>query len=120
MTIFDDMQKVAKSLLGNAKFTQGEMALVRNIPGAGSASDPGASETLRYPVVTVPPRGAKYAYIMKNLAVASDLQVTFAPIEVEPSVRDFFEVDGLRYKIVHVDRKPSAGTAVAFTLILRR
>lgn len=120
MTIFDDMQKVAKSLLGNAKFTQGSMVLVRNIPGAGSASDPGAAETRRYPVVSVPPRGAKYAYIMKNLAVASDLQMTFAPIEVEPLPRDFFEINGVPYKIMYIDRKPSAGTAVAFTLILRR
>jgi len=120
MTIFDEMQNVAKGLLGNKEFAQGDMVLIQNVPGAGSASDPGQAESHRYPIVTVPPRGAKFRYIMKNLAVASDLQVTFAPIEVEPTVRDFFEVDGLPYKIVHVDRKPSAGTAVAFTLILRR
>lgn len=95
------------------------MHLVQVTAGAGTAYNPGASTETLHNIDGVA-RGAKFKYIQKNLAVASDIQVTFAANGYEPQAKDFFEIDGERFKIVHIDRKPSAGTAVAFTLIIRR
>lgn len=119
MSIYDDMQKIAQDLLGPANFKQGETYLIKLLPGGGPAYAPG-KPVEKLHSIDAAVRGAKYKYIAKQLAVASDLQVTFAPIAVEPEARDFVQLDGVRYKIVHIDRKPSAGVAVAFTLIVRR
>lgn len=119
MSIYDEMQAVAKSLLSDLDFKQGQTSLIKVTPGAGPAYDPGASTETVYTLDgTV--RDVKFKYVAKSLAVASDLQLTHAVISVEPALTDFVEADGVRYKIVHIDRKPSIGVAVAFTLILRR
>lgn len=119
MSLYDEMQAVAKSLLGDADFKQGVTSLVKVTPGNGPAYDPGASTETLY-ILDGAVRGVKFKYVAKSLAVASDLQITHAVPEVEPALTDFVEADGVRYKIVHIDRKPSVGVAVAFTLILRR
>ena len=95
------------------------MTLVQVTFGTGTAYNPGPSTKILHNISGVA-RGAKFKYIQKNQAVASDLQVTFAANGYEPQITDFFEVDGTRFKVVFIDRKPSAGTAVAFTLIIRR
>lgn len=119
MTLYNDLAAVSSELFANTDFKQGEMFLLSRTPGNGPASNPGPAVEVPLAVNGVA-RGAKFKYISKSLAVASDTQVTFGPITPEPKVTDFFKIDGVTYKIMYVDRKPSAGVAVAFTLILRR
>lgn len=118
MSIYEEMNVVAKELLG--EFKQGQTYLVKLTPGTGPSYAPGKPLETRISLDAAV-RGAKFKYVTNNLAVASDLQVTFAgSTDYEPAPVDFVELDGVRYKIVYIDRKPSVGVAVAFTLIVRK
>lgn len=119
MSLYDEMQAVVKSILADPDFKQGVTSLVKVAPGTGPAYDPGSPVETSY-TLDGAVRGVKFKYVAKSLAVASDLQITHAALEVEPEMTDFVIADGVRYKIVHIDRKPSVGVAVAYTLILRR
>lgn len=120
MSIYDEMQKIARDVLGDQDFKQGLTNLVRITPGTGSVDDPGA------PVESMVPldgavRGVQFRYVASTMALASDLQITCAvPPGPAPTMRDFVEVDGLRHKIVQIIPKPAAGVPVAYTLIIRR
>lgn len=173
MSLYDEMQELTKSLLSDPDFKQGTSALVKVTPGGGMAYKPGAPTETSI-IIDAVARGVSFKYLQRNLAVASDIQVTFAPVflradetggvvtfervrrvtqadrdewarfagwtfagtwidsaplqegrwpeilAVEPSMNDFIVLDGVPFKIVHIDRKPSIGTAVAFTVIVRR
>lgn len=119
MSIYDEMQNVARELLSDPEFRQGVISLIRLTPGNGPVDDPGNPTETAY-ALDGTARGVKFKYVSMGLAVASDLQITHSVIAVEPAMSDFVQVDGVRYKVVQVIRKPSAGTPVAFTLIIRR
>lgn len=121
MSIYSEMQKIAQGLLSSPDFKQGSSFLVKRLPGTGPAYAPGMSIETLHPIDAAV-RGAKFKYLQRNLAVATDLQVTFAASDnlPEPAGNDMVQIDGVRYKIIAIDRKPSSGVAVAFTLIVRK
>lgn len=117
MSIYDDLQGVAQTVL--AEFSQGVISYVKITRGNGPVDNPGSSSTNSYTIKGVV-SGVFMKYVNQNLAVASDLQVT-TPVDTRftPSMKDAIDIDGKRYKIVHIDRKPAAGTPVAYIFVVR-
>lgn len=120
MTFYADMQKIATDLL--IEFKQGIIQYVSITPGNGPVHNPGPSiEGAPVTLVGAVARGAKYKYILKGQAIASDLQVTHSIQEdVNAKMDEIIIVDNVRYKIVHIEQKPASGTKVAETLIIRK
>lgn len=118
MTIYDEMQSVARELL--AEFKQGVVSYVKMTPGNGPVDNPGPAVPTSYPINSAV-QGVQIKYVNQQLAVASDLQVIapFDPAYV-PELTGFVDVDGVRYKIVNIVKKPAAGTVVVYVLIIRR
>lgn len=118
MGIYEDTQAVAQDVLG--EFKQGVIQYVKITKGSGPVDDPGASTPSNY-TINATASGVSMKYVNMNLAVASDLQI-IAPVDIRytPDVKDAVIIDGVRYKIVHIEKKPAAGTAVAYLMIVRR
>lgn len=120
MTFYEDMQNIATELL--IEFKQGIIQYVSITPGNGPAHNPGP------PVIGAPitligavARGAKYKYILKGQAIASDLQVTHSiQAGVDVKMDEIIIVDNVKYKVVHIEQKPASGVKVAETLIIRK
>jgi len=119
MGLYDELQVVAQDVL--AEFNQGTIRYGAVTSGAGAADEPGASSIEWVPLTGAVARGVQYRYVASGLAVASDKQVTTAvQTGVTPALKDFVEIDGVRYKIEAIEAKPGAGTVVANILIVRR
>jgi hypothetical protein len=119
MSLYDDLQKVTQDIL--SEFKQGLIEYGALISGDGPNDDPGPS-ILQYMTLNgAVARGVQTRYVQSGLAVSSDIQVTMSvQTGVTPAQKDFVKIDGVRYKVQEVIKKPAAGTVVAFTLILRR
>lgn len=119
MAFYDDMQGIANDLFRD--FNQGVIAYIQVTPGNGPADNPGPSTETPYTLDGATSRGVQFKYVQRDLAVASDLQVSFGyDARFEPAANGFVTIDGTRYKIVQIVRKPEAGTVVAWTLIVRK
>lgn len=120
MALIDEMQALASELFANPDFKQGSTQLIVVTPSDWPIDEPGpATETVHEIDAAV--SGVKYRYVMNGLAVGSDLQVTHAVIPgVVPSMNDFVQIDGTRFKVVSVIPKPAAGNPAVYTLIVRR
>ena len=118
MGFYDEMQAAASEVL--KEFKQGVIEYVNVVPGSGPADNPGpATET--FIVLDAVASGAKFKYVSTGLALASDLQVVMAVHpDITPKMNGFIRIDGVRYKIVQVVDIPAAGTAVVYTLIVRK
>lgn len=117
---YGDMRALASGLL--TKFSQGEIDIVRAILQSGSAPDnPPVSTFVIQRIRGAVARGVQYKYVMRSLAVASDVQITFASdaVDFSPKITDFVSIDGVRHKITQVIATPAAGTPVVYTLIAR-
>lgn len=114
---YDEMQTVASDLL--REFKQGEIYYVALTPGTGPADNPGPTQEVPT-LVNAVARGVKFKYIDGSNIVSSDFQITMPGDGVEPNMRGFIKVDGVTHKIVKIDRKPSAGVAVAYVVIFRK
>lgn len=124
MSIYSDLQGIASGLF--AEFKQGTVNHIQIVSGTGSADDPGTpSEVSRAINATVQNvagntgKGAQ-SFIKNGLAIIGDLIVSTGVPTVAFSMKDFIEIDGVRYKIVGILPKPAAGTPVAFMLIVRK
>ena len=119
MTIYDEMQEIAKDVF--AEFGQGVIKYIAVTPGNGPVDNPGPSQETPFTYVGATARGVKFKYVQSGLALASDTQVN-CPVDPRftPAGNGFVEIDGKRYKIVQIIQKPDAGTPVAFTLICRK
>lgn len=123
MSIYDEMQGIARELLDESALGQPGIYLISLTPGGGHADDPLPDQEQRHYLKGGAARGAQFRYVQGGLAQASDTQVTFPVLPGVPDpvgLRDFVEVKGERFKIVEVIRKPQAGTPVVFTVIARR
>ncbi|QWY83164.1 head-to-tail joining protein [Rhizobium phage RHph_X2_24] len=118
MAFYDEMQTVASELLN--EFKQGAIKYVQIVPGAGPIDEPGPSTEVVTDVDAVA-RGVSFKYVQSGLALASDLTVTIAyNAAVTPNMRDFIEIDGVRYKIIQDISTPAAGTRVVWKFIVRK
>lgn len=119
MGIYDDLQVVAQDVL--QEFNQGVIEYGALTSGAGTVDEPGQSAVAYTTLTGAVARGVQFRYVQNGLAVASDKQVTFAvQAGITPAIKDFMKVDGVRFKVKNVVKKPDAGTVIAYTLILER
>lgn len=114
---YSEMQGVASSIIG--EFKQGAITYIAVTPGNGPAHNPGPHVETPHPINAVA-RGVAFKYVDNALVLATDLQVTLPGDSVTPDMKGFVTIDGVRHKIVQIIRKPSAGTVVAWTLIIRK
>lgn len=123
MSIYDEMQSLTKELLSDPEFNQGgtgKIEFVRIIPGNGPIDEPGEPTIEKIPLDAAA-RGATFKYVSTGLAAASDLQVVAAVVDgLEPTDKDFIEVNGERCKIMQILPRPAAGTTVAWLFIVQR
>jgi hypothetical protein len=119
MAFYQEMQDIATELL--TEFGQGVIRYGKIIPGAGTVDNPGPSTIQWVTFKGATARGVSARYVMRSLAVGTELQVVI-PVQsgAEPDMRDVIEIDGVRYKITYIDRKPAAGTPVAYILIIKK
>lgn len=124
MSIYDEMREVMGEVL--PEFQQGVINLIQLTPGTGTGDDPGQ------PIETVTPlvgtaTGSIFSFV-RNTSYASfglipqaDLGVTAVPVDgITPTMDDFIQVDGIRYKIIQDLSVPAAGTKVAWKFLLRK
>jgi hypothetical protein len=118
MTFYQDMQKIATTLLG--EFNQGVIEYGKVTPGNGPVDNPGPS-SYAWTTVKATARGVSEKYIRMSMAVATDLQVTMAVTAgIVPNMKDVVRIDGVVCKITSIIPKPAAGTVAAYILIVRK
>ncbi len=121
MSIYDEMRVIAQDVMSDEDFKQGTIVYVAITPGSGPADDPGAARETPYELAGGVARGVQFKYVDNSTIVASDLQVTFADTDdFTPEMTGFVTIDGVPHKIMRIVRKPAAGIAVAWTLIVRK
>lgn len=115
---YADMRDAAGGLL--KEFTQGTVRLVRpNDSDGDSPWTSGGGDPQSYDLsATV--KGVSTEYVDGTTILASDLEVTAAPVEVTPQMSDHILIDGTRYEIVQLIAIPAAGTTVVQKYIVRR
>ena len=118
MSIYDEMRELSSQVLN--EFGQESIALIKIRPGNGPKFNPGPASETRIELKQAVARGVRTKYVSGGMAVATDLQVTMAAAEATPGQSDFFEIDGARLKVVHIEAKPPSGPTVAYLVILRR
>lgn len=119
MTLYDELQGVAGEILADPDFKQGVISLIRSTPGTGPVDDPGPSTLVTVPLNAVA-AGVPFKFIQGNLAIAGDLMVTASIVEgVDPTLADFIDIDGKRYKVIQYVPTPPAGVAVVWKWIVR-
>lgn len=119
MSIYDEITPAIREVFGLVK--QGSVVLMSVTLGNGPVDEPGEpTETPHELEATA--RGASFQYVRSGLADAADSQVTFAanPAIPAPKGSDWLQIDGVRFKIVKIIKKPDAGEPLVYTLIARR
>lgn len=117
---YDELQGITSALF--TQFDQRTVSYVRMISQPGATPDEPLPSIPTLIPIAATARGVQYKYVARGLAVASDLQVSFAGsmLDVEPSITDFVDIGDTRCKIVEIVRIPAAGVPLAYTLIVRR
>lgn len=99
MSFYQDMQKVASSVL--KQFKQGSVKLYQYTESEGGSLDAPADLTENVYELDATVSGVNYKYLIDNYAVASDLTVTASVIPgVYPTINDFIEINGQKHKII--------------------
>ncbi len=118
MSIYDEVQAIAKDVL--KEFNQGVIEYVKITAGTGPIDNPGASSETKYTLNAVS-NGVGYQYVKSGLALASDRIITCAvDANFTPSVADFIDIDGERFKIVADVSSPASGTRAVWKFIVRK
>jgi len=101
------------------QFKQGDIKLVQISNGSGTPDNPGAPVETQYVLSAVTSK-ASIEYVKNGLALATDIMVNSEVLEgVVPTLKDFIEIDGSRYKIVSDLSVPVAGDKVVWKFIVR-
>ena len=118
MTIYDDLQGVAQELF--AEFKQGVVQYVAKTPGGGPVDNPGPSVDTPF-TVNATVGGVSKKYVDNGLAIGTDLQVRM-PFDSRfiPDMKGFFTIDGVRCKILSIDKLPAAGPTIAYVIPIRK
>lgn len=125
MSIYDDMQDVAREVLG--EFNQGVIKYVAITPGNGTIDEPGLSTSTAYILAGAVASGVWMKYVNMNLAVATDLQIVMAvDSRFTPDMKGMIDIEKppgsatfKRHKIVAIIQTPAAGVPVSYTIIVR-
>lgn len=119
MTFYDEMQTIAKNVLN--EFNQGSIKLV-HLTGSSNSS-PDAPDEMKETIYTLKGsvKGVSFKYLKEGYVIHTDLEATVAVIpDVQPTLNDFVEVDGVRYKIIRDVSVPAAGTKVVWKFLIRK
>ena len=113
---YSEMAKVARDLLGT--FQQGAITLDVYTPGTGGSPHNPTPGTYTAQKVTATARGVR-EFEADALVQVTDTVVVMPP-DVTPKLADRVTIDGVQHVIVKIDRKPQAGTVVAWLVYVRR
>lgn len=113
---YGKMQGTASRLL--TKFKQGAVIYIE--PGA-TTGDPWnpVEGTPTNHELNAAVSGVSDQYVDGSTVLSSDLMVTCAVFDVEPSLDGTMTIDGEAVQIIRVMPKPAAGTTVAWSVIVR-
>lgn len=119
MTFYKEMQNIAKGVLN--EFNQGSIKLVQLVESPdGSPDKPGDMQERVYNLKGSV-KGVSFKYLKEGYVIHTDLEATVAVIpDVQPTLNDFVEVDGVRYKIIRDVSVPAAGTKVVWKFLIRK
>ena len=121
MAIYDEMQNLARDILTDPEFKQAKIEYVQIVPGNGPVDNPGPSRTVVTEMLGGVARGVSYKYVKDGLALSSDKTVTLPVVAgITPDMKDFIDIDGVRYKMVQDISTPAAGTRVVWKFIVRK
>lgn len=118
MGFYDEMRDTASEIL--SEFAQGAINLVKAGNKTGDPWKPTTGTPTTVPLKATA-KGVALKYISSGVAVAGDVMVTAsANSEAVPDMADSVTIDGVRFKIVSIERVPAAGTTVVYILICRK
>lgn len=118
MSIYQEMQAVAKELLGDDEFRQDGIYYVALTPGTGPADNPGAPVETKTLIRDAVARGVEDKYVDGTQVTGTDGQINCGyPQPFTPKISDWVEVGGKRCKILKVSKVPPTGVAVFLTII---
>lgn len=117
MTIYDDLQAVAKDVLG--EFDQGGLSRIEitTVPGGNEWDLPTENTTTVATDAVV--SGVSSKYVDGERILMTDLMATVAG-DIDITTSDAVTVDGNAVQIVQVEPVPASGTAAIKKIILRR
>lgn len=110
------MQGTASRLMN--KFSQGTVVYNDHGTPTGDPWDPTPGTPTDYTLdATV--SGVSERYVDGSTVLASDLMVTSAVFDTEPTMQGTVTIDGEAHQIIRIMPKPAAGTTVAWSMIVR-
>jgi hypothetical protein len=112
------MQAVASDVL--AEFKQGIIQYVPVTTASGGSPDESGTPTPGTPVtIDAVARPVSTKYVDGTNILQSDKQVTMPADGTVPEMTGLIRIDGNDYEIIEILRRPAAGVAVSYTLIVR-
>lgn len=116
MSLYDELPSVVSGIMED--FKQGSINLIQ-FEQSGNPDEPTSVEKIKPLKGTV--SGVSYKYLKESFSTISDKEVATAVLDdTTPTVDDFLEIDGLRYKILEFLPLPSAGKACVWKFIVRK
>lgn len=113
---YQRMQGVSSKLL--KKFNQGVIKYIET-PNIGTDPfNPTQGASTEYPLDAVA-KGVEQRYIKEGYISASDIQVTSAVFDVEPTMNGTVEIDGKEKQIIAVQQIPAAGLPVSWLIFVK-
>lgn len=119
MSIYDDLRPVAAEILSEFK-NPAVIKFVKRTSGTGAGDAPGAYSEVEHTLDAVS-SGVPFKYRRDDFTTGSELMITAAPVDgVTPDLKDFIEVDDVRYKILQDISKPATGEPIVWKFIVRK
>lgn len=119
MSIYDDLQVVANEIL--EEFDQQNIKLITLTEGEGGTPDEPANQVETSYDLKAVVKGVSLEYVKYGFATESDLQIIAGVLsDVTPTLKDYIEIEGNRYKIVKDISTPAAGTRCVWKFIVRK
>lgn len=113
---YQKMQGVSSKLL--KQFNQGVIKYIET-PNIGTDPfNPTQGAPTEYPLDAVA-NGVEFKYIKEGYISASDIQVTSAVYNIEPTMSGVIEIDGKEKQIIAVQQIPAAGVPVAWLIFCK-
>lgn len=115
---YDEMRAVASDVF--AEFKQGTIEYVQMVPATGATLDNPGVPTEQVTEINAVAKPVSTRYIDGTHIVGTEKEVVMPNDGTEPQMSGFVRVDGVQHKIKRIMRRPEAGVAVAYTLIVGR
>ena len=113
---YQKMQGVSSKLL--KQFNQGVIKYIEAGAVSGDPFNPAQGTPTEYPLDAVA-RGVEFKYIKDGYISASDIQVTSAVFDAEPTMSGVIEIDGKEKQIIAIQQIPAAGIPVSWLIFCK-